>query len=81
MKSWLIKYIENEIISYLNDGKKVYLESGSINDEILSYEPSFDDDDMIFTTSACVFPKKIVLSCWDNVDSEDFKGNLFVSVW
>ena len=87
MKSWWLKCVEREIIEYLNNGKNVYIESGAANDEILLYEidreplSHYPEDDVIFVTSACIFPERIVLSCWDNVDTEEFNGNLFLHVW
>ena len=86
-----VDVIEAEIMSYLDAGKKVYIESGAANDEICSYHVEkreiymhgsvFEDKTVTFQTSACIFPPSISLHNYSNVDCEDFKGALFVSVW
>lgn len=90
MKDYSIEIIENEIISYLDSGKKVYIESGAANDSILSYRTEsykryswqdYEEKEIFFTTSACIFPKEIQLENYSNCDCEDYKGNLFVKVW
>ena len=84
-----IKYIEKEIIDRLDKGEKVYIESGALNDCITSYSirkyktyswQEYEENEITFTTTACVFPEHITLSDWDNVDTEEFYGNLFVHV-
>lgn len=85
-----IEYIEKEIIKRLDRGEKVYIESGALNDCITSYSirkyktyswQAYEKKEITFTTTACVFPKEIMLSNWDNVDAEEFNGQLFVHVW
>lgn len=86
MKNYLIEGIEAEIIKRLDDGEKVYIESGAANDEITAYSIKkygvrYVEKEITFTTSACIFPEKIILSNYDNVDTEYFNGKLFVHVW
>lgn len=59
-EKWKIQDIEDEIISYLDNKKEVFIENGCLNDEIISYQINnyFGDREVIFTTSNCVFPKK-----------------------
>ena len=47
----------------------------TVNEELINRE-------VIFTTSACVFPLNIeFMGCgFSNIDTEDYKGNLFVKV-
>lgn len=82
-EKWRIEDIENEIISYLDRGKKVIIESGSLNDNIISYcvNKEFKEREVIFTTSACVFPQQInLMGNFDCIDTEDYEGSLFVKV-
>lgn len=83
LERWRTEDVENEIISYLDSGKKVYIENGCLNDNIISYSinKEFKEREVIFTTSACVFDKQINFmgSGW-NINTEDYKGNLFVKV-
>lgn len=78
---------ENEIILKLDEGKKVYIESGAAVDRIISYSIRkfktypCEEREVTFTTSACIFPKSLRLENYDNVDTEEFNGNLFVHVW
>lgn len=90
MNKYDIEYIENEIISQLDKGEKVYIESGSANDVITSYSirkyktfswQDYEEREITFITTACIFPEKINLSDWDNIDTEEFEGKLFVHVW
>lgn len=85
-----IEYIEKEIINRIDNNKKVYIESGAANDSIISYSirkyknhvwEQYEEREVTFTTSACIFPENIKLSDYDNVDTEEFNGNLFVKVW
>ena len=86
-KSYNLECIERDIMEWLDGGKKVYIESGSLNDEILSYSvEKFEkrygtEEEVTFTTSACVFPKEVVLTDDCNVDTEVFNGCLFVKIW
>lgn len=90
MNKYDIEYIENEIISQLDKGEEVYIESGAANDVITSYSirkyktfswQDYEEREITFTTTACIFPEKINLSDWDNVDTEEFEGKIFVHVW
>lgn len=86
-KSYNLECTEREIMEWLDNGKKVYIESGALNDEILSYSVErFEkrygvEEEVTFTTSACVFPKEIVLSDDREVATEVFNGCLFVKIW
>lgn len=90
MRKYDIECIENEIILRLDNGEKVYIESGAANDAIISYSiekykihswQDYEEREITFTTTACIFPEKINLSNFDNVDTEEFEGKLFVHVW
>lgn len=90
MKRFDVEYIEKEIIKRLDKGEKVYIESGALNDCITSYSirkyktyswQGYEEKEITFTTTACVFPEHIILSNFDNVDTEEFEGKLFVHVW
>lgn len=85
----MLKYIEQEIIERLDKGEKIYIESGALNDCIIGYSvrtykkyawQDYEEREITFTTTACVFPEKMQLSDWDNVDSDEFNGELFVQV-
>lgn len=89
MSKYDIKCIEDEIISRLDKGEKVYIDSGAANDSITSYSikkykiyswQDYEEREVTFTTTAYIFPEKIRLSIWDRVDTEEFKGKLFVHV-
>ena len=82
-EKWRIEDIEDEIISYLDRGKKVFIESGCLNDNITSYSVNkeFKEREVIFTTSACVFSQQInLMENFDCIDTEDYEGSLFVKV-
>lgn len=90
MKDYNIECVEKEIIERLENNKKVFIESGAANDSIYSYSirtyktyswQEYEEREITFTTSACIFPKEIRLSDYDNVDTEEFNGHLFVHVW
>ncbi len=90
MKSWHVETIEKEIISYLEAGKKAYIESGVANDRITAYRTEsykryswmdYEEKEIYFQTSACIFPKEIQLENYSDCDCEDYNGNLFVKVW
>ena len=81
--------IEKDIIDYLDQGKKVFIENGCLNDSIIGYEikthktyswQEYEEKEYVFTTSASVFPETIKLSDYEDYDCEVFQGNLFVSV-
>lgn len=89
LEKWRIEDIENEIMEYLDTGKKVYIESGCLNDAIIDYSvrtyktyawQEYEEKEVTFTTSACVFPLHLNLKGYSSVDSEDFNGHLFVKV-
>lgn len=82
-EKWKIEKIENEIIAYLDSGEKVIIESGCLNDNIISYSMNkkFNERIVVFTTSACVFPQQInLMENYSNIDTEDYEGALFVKV-
>ena len=90
MPQYEIEWIEREIIEHLDKGEKVFIESGAANDEITAYSirkykthswQSYEEKEITFTTTACIFPKEIMLSNWDNVDIEEFEGKLFIHLW
>ncbi len=90
MSRYEIENIEKEIIERLDKGEKVYIESGAAVDCITSYSAReykthswqfYKEKEITFTTTACIFPEKIMLSDWNNVDTEEFEGKLFVQVW
>jgi len=84
LEKWEIQDYEDDIMDYLNRGKKVFIESGCLNDTILSFSISniLNEREVIFTTTACVFPEHINFmgQPLSSVYTEDFKGNLFVHV-
>lgn len=84
-------YVEDDIINALKNKRKVFIESGSANDEIVNYKTLFDYEynpcgenykvrKIIFETTACIFPKEISLEEFDNVDIEWFDNNLFILI-
>ena len=78
---FIIGGIEQDIISYLNRGAEVYIESGAANDQILSYsDPYGYGKELVFTTTGTIFPKQLCLYDYTYVDSEEFEGSLFVQV-
>ena len=90
MSQYEIEWIERDIIERLDKGETVFIESGAANDEITGYFvrkyktyswQTYEEKEITFTTTACIFPKEIALSNWDNVDTEEFNGKLFVHVW
>ena len=80
------RYVERDIIKYLKEGKKVYVEDGCLVDIITGWEKArketfeFWDEGFFFFTSASVFPKRISLWDFNLVREEEFNGNLFVYV-
>lgn len=90
MEKYIKESIENEIISRLDNREKVYIESGAAVDIIISYSvrkykthewQKYQEREITFSTSACIFPNKINLHDWDNIDTEEYEGKLFVHVW
>ncbi len=96
MKSLMVSSIENDILEAFKHNrmtfitkekpKKIFIDSGAANDEIIDYElvihetSTKSDKEVSFRTSACIFPRVINLSDYDNVDLEIYEGNLFVHV-
>ena len=72
------RYMTNKIKRWLDGGKKVYVENGSLNDEIFSYKVDPADGEITFVTSACVFPKEISLDSNLSVRLVEFEDCLFV---
>lgn len=75
-------------MDYLDRGKKVYIESGALNDVITSYtvNQGYDNgwtkdyDEVLFTSDEGYFGKPIDLTQFSEVDCEEFDGNLFIQV-
>ena len=75
-------------MDYLDRGKKVYIESGSLNDVIMGYTINQgedrgwtkDYDQVLFTSEGSYFGNPIDLSAFSYVDCEEFDGNLFIHV-
>ncbi len=96
MNKLMVEIIEDEILeafrnnrlSFIENKKmiKIFIESGAANDEIIDFELIIRETntkrsrEVSFRTSACIFPRVIKLSDYDNVDLETFEGNLFVHV-
>ena len=80
MTKWDTVTYEREIIRRLDSGEKVYLESGAANDTITAYEIDAYTN-VVFTTTACIFPKRVDLRDYDGIDTEEFNGELFVHIW
>ena len=83
-EKWEIENHEKDIMEYLDNDKKVYIEDGCLNDEIVSYSivDKYKEKEIAFITSACVFPKEINFmdQGFEIIKTEDFKGDLFVYV-
>jgi len=77
-------------IDYLEKEKKVFINSGPCNDQILSYSTYFErvrnfwkisyKKEYIFTTTACVFPAQIKLSDYEQLRTEEFDNSLFIYI-
>lgn len=88
MSKYELECIENEIIAQLDRGGKVIIKSGAANDSILSYVINViqgnpfagNEKNVVFTTSACVFPEKIELEDFDHVETAEWNDCLFVKV-
>lgn len=74
------RYMANEIKRWLDGGKKVYIENGSLNDEILSYKADPADGEVVFMTSACAFPREVSLDSDLTVRLAEFEDCLFVEL-
>ena len=76
-------------MDYLDRGKKVYIESGALNDVITGYSinPGYDRgwtkdyDEVLFTSDGGYFGNPIDLSEFSDVSCEEFDGNLFIQVY
>ncbi len=94
MRNTLIEAIEDDIVAALKSKliigspkyKHVFIDSGAANDEIIDYELEIHETSrkrektVSFKTSACIFPRIINLSNYEDVDTEEFNGSLFVHV-
>ncbi len=93
MSEFELQAIEDDIMAtfknptdFMYRRKKVFIESGAANDEIIDYELNITETSrkrersVSFKTSACIFPRVIQLKNYDSVEIEEFKGNLFVHV-
>lgn len=88
MSKYELESLENEIIAKLDKGGEVIVESGAANDSILSYvvnviqkkSPAGNERNVVFTTSASVFPEKIELADFDHVEINEWNDCLFVEV-
>ena len=89
MTDYIVEGIENDIIDRLNKKERVYIESGSATDRIMSYSirkskmglrQQYEEREVMFTTSACIFPEKIMLSDYDDVDCEVFEKIFIIRV-
>lgn len=89
MRSYILSGIEDDIIKSLRTGKPyraVYIDSGAANDEITDYELTLhetvrkQDKEVRFRTSAAIFPAYITLDMFDNIDTEEYNGALFLHV-
>lgn len=85
----LTECVVRDIITALDSGRKVYIEDGSINDRIIGYEltePStvgnLPYDNAIFKVTGATdyFGTKVNLYDFREVDTEEFRGDLFVKV-
>lgn len=94
MGRWFIEGIEKEIISYLDNHKKVYIDYGCLVDQIISYKvteyppkhswQSYTEKEVIFFTTGSILPKEINLKepPYDTeVDTEECNDNLFVHLY
>ena len=87
--SYALEGIEDDVMKSLSIGKpykSVFIESGAANDEIIDYELTLyetsrrRDREVIFRTSASIFPAKISLADYTDIDTEEFNGSLFLHV-
>lgn len=82
MRKWVIEEIGKELKVYLDKGIKVIIESGACNDCITGYSAS--ENDTVFYTTNCVFPKEIKLGDFEQVSYDDCLnkfGAVFVQVY
>lgn len=82
-----IEYDIEEIIKYLDEGKKVFIENGSLNDQILDYSISkgasrLDYDTVLFYTTGATqyFGDTVDLTTFDHVYCDEYKDCLCVEV-
>ena len=82
----MYKYWEQQIIDCLNSGKKVVIEYGCLNDEIVSYLVdregiiSGEVGAIVFKTSGCVFSKEIWFTEETKLYLNETYGSLFVEL-
>lgn len=82
----IYKYDEAEIIKYLNEGKNVYIEYGSLVDKITGhtkgekYDNDFWDDGIRFITEGKYFGEEVTLYAFGEVKCEEFNGALIVNI-
>jgi hypothetical protein len=92
MSEFEIQAIEDDIIAAFKTPlgkkeKKVYIESGAANDEVIDYELNIRETSrkreraVSFKTSGSIFPKVIKLTDYENVELEEYNGNLFIHVY
>lgn len=82
--------VTHDAMTYLDQGKKVYIDYGALNDVITGYVVDSGDrgswrrdyDTVYFTTDggADYFGTKVNLYDYDYVDCDDFEGSLFIHV-
>lgn len=80
--------VAQDAMHYLDMGKRVYIESGALNDVITGYTIekgndrgwSRDYDRVLFTTEGGYFGDPVDLSEFDTVDCEYYQKNLFIQV-
>lgn len=87
--SYIVQGIEDDVIKSLRTGKpykKIFIESGAANDEIIDYDLSIRESvnkrsrECRLRTTAAIFPGYINLSDYDDVETEEFQGNLFIHI-
>ena len=82
----MYKYWEQQIIDCLNSGKKVVIEYGCLNDEIVSYlvdregTISGEVGAIVFRTSGCAFPKAVWFTEDTKLYLNEAYGSLFVEL-
>ena len=87
--AYALEGIEDDIIKSLRIGKpykKVFIDSGAANDEIIDYEMELYETsrkrnrEVKFRTTAAIFPAYVQLDQFDDIDTEEFNGNFFLHV-
>lgn len=90
MSGWMIAGVEADLMKFIDEKRKVYIESGAANDAICGYrivETPKDNEWGItgrrvvhFQTSHCIFPENVNLNDFENVDYEEYRDCIFVKV-